>query len=173
MANNLIKNKALSAGFSMLELVVSLGVIIILATIAYQHMEKMAEQVERAGFYATQKQIQTQLTLKVADLYIKGQSISRQELAKISPIELMKTQPDNYAGKINYTEINQKSAGHWYYIQDRNWLVYKAKRVEKLENTFELNWLLVFRLKVKFKHPDMQTGQAMALTLTPIYNFKW
>lgn len=156
-----------------MELVVSILVISVLMAIAYQRLERMVEDVERVTFEGTVKNIQAQLTLQVANWYAEQIEVEKDQFSEINPLELVQHKPSNYMGEVHFSQLSDHPAERWYYVKDKHWLVYKAKRYSQLVNEFEQPDLLIYRLVTKFEHPGRNRGLALEATLRPIHRFKW
>ncbi|PIE20542.1 MAG: hypothetical protein CSA61_01245 [Neptuniibacter caesariensis] len=161
------------SGFSLLELVVSILVIAILMAVAYSKLEQMAEGVEQTSFSGVQDNIQAQLTLKVAYWYAEQQQVSEETLRYSNPLDWVQYRPLNYAGELVYTELSDADAEHWYFVKDKHWLVYKAKRISHLVNGFEQGDIIPFQVKVRFANAGQARGLAVEATLEELYPFDW
>lgn len=165
--------KRLSHGFSLLELAVSILILTVLVAFAFQRLELMIEDVERVSFQGSRDNIQAQLTLKVAYWYAAQKTVSPREIARENPIDLIQHKPSNYAGEIYFNGLSTAEAEHWYYVTDKRWLVYKAKRVDNLNNDFSQTELLPFKVEVELQGKGRSIGLATGLHLKPLYNFDW
>lgn len=173
MVNCGYKLKRTDSGFSLLELVVSLIILSVLAVWAYKSFEALAEDVERVSFEGTRNNIQAQVTLKVAYWYAEQHRVSQAELITVNPIELIQHRPFNYAGEIKFNDLESVASEYWYFVTDKHWLVYKAKRAEQIKNEFEQVDIIPFQIKAKFQKTNQDTGLAVEAKLLPVYKFHW
>ena len=162
-----------NSGFSLLELVVSLIIISTLMLWAYKSLEGLAEDVERVSFEGVSQNIQAQVTLKVAYWFAEQNKVSKTELRTANPMELIQHRPFNYAGEITYNELAKVQGEFWYFVTDKRWLVYKAKRVAQLKNEFEQVDVIPFQVVVTLQQPDREKGLAVEASLLPLYKFYW
>lgn len=162
-----------SSGFSLLELVVSILIISVLMALGYNKLEQMAEDVERVSFTGARDNIQAQLTLKVAYWYAEQRSVTAKALKRVNPIELIQHKPSNYAGEIEFNELQSAKPERWYFVIDKRWLVYKAKRTDSLENEFERGDIVPFQIQVRFNPAEQKQGLAVEARLKALYAFKW
>tara|TARA_R110002050_G_scaffold4499_2_gene21836 strand:- start:182 stop:721 length:540 start_codon:yes stop_codon:yes gene_type:complete len=160
-------------GFSLLELVVTLLIISILMAVAYAKLEQLAEKVERVSFEGSRNNIQAQVTLKVAYWFAEQQQRTTEQLVKGNPIDLIQHIPVNYAGELTYSELWAAPGEHWYFISDKQWLVYKVKRNIHLQNEFEQHDVLPFQLEVMFQNQHQDKGLVVSAKLQPLYKFDW
>jgi len=161
------------SGFSLLELVVALFIISLLAALAFKKLETMAEDVERVSFEGVRNNIQAQITLKVAYWYAEQKVISPAELTQINPMELIQHKPVNYVGEISFEQLSTAASEHWYFLSDKRWLVYKAKRFEQLNNEFEQVEIIPFQLESRLNNPSQKHGVLLEAKLKPLYKFYW
>ncbi len=161
------------SGFSLLELVVAIFIISLLAAFAFKKLEALAEDVERVSFEGVRNNIQAQITLKVAYWYAEQKVISPAELAQTNPMDLIQHKPANYAGELSFEHLSAAASEHWYFLSDKRWLVYKAKRLEQLNNEFDQVEIIPFQLKSRLNHPHQKRGVALEAKLKPLYTFYW
>lgn len=161
------------SGFSLLELTVSIFIITILMAFALQRLELLIEDVERVSFEGSRDNIQAQITLKVAYWYAAQQAISPDEIAKQNPVDLIQHRPSNYAGALTFSELENAAGEHWYFVTDKRWLVYKAKRTGNLKNEFMQADLIPFRVEVGLQDIKADKGLATEAKLKPLYKFYW
>lgn len=158
-------------GFSLLELVVVVCIIAILMAVAYQRFERISEEAERASFYGAISTFQAQINLHVAEWYIDSTQIEKAELEQLNPVEWLERPPHNYGGLISFSQLDGAIPARWYYIKDKNWLVYKVKRTFGLQN--KGSDVLAFQWKVSFKEASMRSGVVQAATLKAVTDFSW
>lgn len=172
----MVKNrelKCVNSGFSLLELVVSILIITTLMLWAYKSFEGLAEDVERVSFEGVSNNIQAQVTLKVAYWFAEQRSVSQTELQMANPMDLIQYRPFNYAGELTYNELPSVPGEFWYFITDKRWLVYKAKRTGLLSNEFEQADVIPFQIVAKFQQSEQGKGLAVEANLQPLNKFYW
>jgi prepilin-type N-terminal cleavage/methylation domain-containing protein len=165
--------KCRHSGFSLLELVVSIFIISLLAVFAYTKLETLAEDVERVSFEGARNNIQAQITLKVAYWYAEQYQVSPAELKQSNPMDLIQHKPSNYGGEVNYSDLLSAPEERWYFVSDKRWLVYKAKRVGQLLNEFDKVDIIPFQIETRLNHPQQVKGVAIEAKLEPRYKFYW
>ncbi|EAR61210.1 pilus assembly FimT family protein [Neptuniibacter caesariensis] len=163
----------LNSGFSLLELVVSILIISVLMTFGYIKLESMAEGIERVSFDGARNNIQAQLTIRVTEWYAKQQNVVAEELTGTNPVELIQLRPSNYRGELKLEELDEAPPEHWYFVTDNSWLVYKAKRIENLENEFEMENIIPFQIRIRFGQAEQTQGLAVGADLQALYAYKW
>ncbi len=173
MAKKKELNRQYQGGFSMLELVIVIVIVVSLAAFSYTKLAEMTESVERTDFVRTMNRIQAQLTLKIADWYASGEIVSRNWVEKSNPMQLIEVLPENYAGEFSSADLKHCTVSKWCYLTDKHWLVYRVKYHAELSNRFEHKDLLVLKTIVTFTENGGESGLATALTLKPVYSFQW
>ncbi|WP_415902339.1 type II secretion system protein [Neptuniibacter sp. QD29_5] len=161
------------SGFSLLELTVSIFIITVLMASALQRLELLIEDVERVSFEGSRDNIQAQITLKVAYWFAEQQVVSPDEIAKQNPVDLIQHKPLNYAGELAFSELRNVAGEHWYFVTDKRWLVYKAKRTSNLKNEFMQADLIPYRVEVGLQDSKADKGLAIEAKLKPLYEFYW
>ncbi|WP_415894517.1 hypothetical protein ACMXYN_17180 [Neptuniibacter sp. PT8_73] len=140
---------------------------------ALQRLELLIEDVERVSFEGSRDNIQAQITLKVAYWFAEQQVVSPDDIAKQNPVDFIQHKPSNYAGEMTYSDLLNAEGERWYFVTDKRWLVYKAKRTDNLENKFMQADLIPFRIEIRLQNGASKTGLATAATLKPLYKFDW
>lgn len=161
------------SGFSLLELTVSIFIITVLMAFALQRLELLIEDVERVSFEGSRDNIQAQVTLKVAYWFAAQQVVSPDDIGKKNPMDLIQHKPSNYAGELTFSELQKVPGEHWYFVTDKRWLVYKAKRTDNLKNEFVQADLIPFRIEVSLLDDKADQGLAIEAKLKPLYKFYW
>lgn len=173
MAKKAELHRQRESGFSMLELVVVIVVVVSLAAFSYTKLAEMTESVERTDFVRTMNRIQAQLTLKIADWYANGEIVSRNWVETSNPMQLIEVLPENYAGEFSSADLKHCTVSKWCYLTDKHWLVYRVKYHGELSNRFEHKDLLVLKTIVTLSGSGGDSGLATALTLKPVFSFQW
>ncbi|WP_415905900.1 hypothetical protein ACMXYW_16140 [Neptuniibacter sp. QD48_55] len=140
---------------------------------ALQRLELLIEDVERVSFEGSRDNIQAQITLKVAYWFAEQQAVSPEEIANQNPVDLIQHKPSNYAGELSFSELHNAAGEHWYFVTDKRWLVYKAKRIDNLENEFMQVDLIPFKIEVGLQDNRVAEGLATEAKLKPLYKFYW
>lgn len=161
------------SGFSLLELTVSIFIITVLMAFALHRLELLIEDVERVSFEGSRDNIQAQITLNVAYWFAEQQVVSPDDIAQQNPVDLIQHKPSNYAGELSFGELQNAQGEHWYFVTDKRWLVYKAKRIDNLENEFMQTDLIPFRVEVGLQNSKADKGLATEAKLKPLYKFYW
>ncbi|WP_415884699.1 hypothetical protein ACMXYX_17020 [Neptuniibacter sp. QD72_48] len=140
---------------------------------ALQRLELLIEDVERVSFEGSRDNIQAQITLKVAYWFAEQQIVVPEDIAQQNPVDLIQHKPSNYGGELTFSELPNAAGEHWYFVTDKRWLVYKAKRTDNLENDFMQADLIPFRVEIRLQNGSSKSGLATAATLKPLYKFYW
>ncbi len=160
-------------GISMFEFVWVIVILMILYAISYRYLAAMNETVERTDFVRTLNRMQAQLTLNVAEWYALGTQVSRKEIEKKNPIDLIELVPDNYQGELESKDLSKCELAHWCFLTDTQKLVYRVKHVAELKNENTPQEVLVYRLKMSFVEGQRDRGLPTELLLIPEQKFIW
>ncbi len=114
-----------SAGFSLLELVVVIAIIITLVAVAINRLLPYIDEAERVAVLRVEGQLRSTLMMEAAQRIVRGQSASLSELEGANPVKFLLEPPKNYVGERLQREIEQSPTRRWYYEQDRRRLVYR------------------------------------------------
>ena len=96
-------------GFSMLELAVVAIIMSVLAGVLLQRLFNYQAQAELAAAERVAAIIRTALTLKSAELLVRGKGGEVAALADRNPIELLAEKPQNYLGEFFSPDLKEKS----------------------------------------------------------------
>ncbi|WP_415901145.1 hypothetical protein [Neptuniibacter sp. QD48_11] len=140
---------------------------------ALQRLELLIEDVERVSFEGSRDNIQAQITLKVAYWFAEQQAVSPEKIANQNPVDLIQHKPSNYAGELSFSELQHAAGEHWYFVTDKRWLVYKAKRIDNLDNEFMQADLIPFKIELGLQNSRAAEGLAIEAKLKPLYKFYW
>ncbi len=145
-------------GFTLLELVIAIVVILLLATGSYIRYMALAADAERAAFKGVSGWLRAGLNMEVSGALGRNDMASLEALEMSNPMSLvMKVMepPSNYLGELSGTEARNAAAGHWYYDLDQRLLAYHVRYNRNLEAIAGTNYnRLYFKLKVSFRPAD-------------------
>lgn len=169
---NTAKHKA--KGFTLLELVVSLLVIVILYGVLAVRLGALAESAERAAMYGMLGQIQQQINLRLAKFYIEGAPHKAKQLLTVNPFSWITPLPRLYAGKVENSSDKKLVAGRWYFDTPNRQLIYRVKRNNniKIEGVSYRN--LRFMLKLNDRSADnVKQGAVYSIKIQTVTPFEW
>lgn len=161
-------------GFTLLELVVSLLVIVILYGVLSVRLGGVAESAERAAMYGMLGQIQQQINLRLASFYIEGSPQKAKNLLTENPFSWISPTAKQYAGEIGYEPDQKLLEGRWYYDSSSKQLIYRVQRNKHLKIESDEQRNLKFVLKLNGNAADNQKqGAVYSIKIQSVTPFVW
>jgi general secretion pathway protein G len=158
------------AGYSLLELVVALIVIIALAGFALDRVMFYQERAEKAAMEGILALVKMGLQMRLAELIVTNRQMLAAALERENPLILLDPPPGNYAGEY----APPLKSGCWYYASRERELVYVPSSTAYLEGLTKGATELRFRV-VLHTEKNAQTGQPapIGVGLLPSRDFRW
>ena len=174
-----VRWRAVSRGFSLLELMVVVVAVGILAGVALDRLLPLIGRAERVAFTQVQSELQAALLFAAAEHIVRGESERLAELAGANPMSLLLIPPANYLGELESPLPNELPGRSWYYDDRASRLVYRVgaySRFTALDGP--LNRVeLVVRFVFRDQNGDglYQAGSDIfdGLRLEPVYRYDW
>ena len=123
-------------GFSLVELVVAVVVILVLLTGTYVRYMALVADAERAAFQGVMGWLQAGLNMEMGRALTGGGKQQLQALQDGNPMVLVSKimeVPSNYLGELDSQQSKNAKPGHWYFDLDQRLLVYRVRYDENLE----------------------------------------
>ncbi|MDD5180682.1 MAG: prepilin-type N-terminal cleavage/methylation domain-containing protein [Gallionellaceae bacterium] len=120
----------LQRGFSLIELIVVVTVVVILATALLDRVWFYQEQAEKAAMVAVAGAIQTALTMQHGRLLIRGTEAEITALATGNPMSWLAKRPRNYSGEFYGPTPRSVAPGNWMFDLKSRELIYVPERTE-------------------------------------------
>jgi len=143
----LMKFNARSRGFSLLELVMVIGLVGFLASALYERVQFYQERAEYAVMELTASAIRSGLKFRVAAYMLKRSTSEVLQLNKENPVHWLSEIPSNYAGEFSGEFADGVAPGNWYYDPSERVMVYVVRH----RNHFEPNPTDGFRVRFKVR----------------------
>lgn len=136
MAAKALQNaRNLSGGFSLLELVVVIAIIVLLLVIAVNKLLPLRIDAERTAMENVLGALKSGLSIEVAAHVAKGQIPALAALADSNPMRRLSEIPKNYAGELDAPDPATVEGGQWYFDRHDHTLVYRVSNVEYFKTT--------------------------------------
>ncbi len=163
------------AGFTLLELVVVIGLVGILASVALERLLRYQEIAEKTAMEATIGALRSAQTLQVASRILHTGLPSAATLAEENPIDWLATPPAGYLGGLYDPPIAQVPPGSWYFDMKNKELVYRPQRTRFLLPAPDGTDRIRFRNIVRLEEMDGPTPvlQLTELTVRPVAPISW
>ena len=160
-------------GFSLLELVVAIGVIAVLTAVLVNRLRYYQELAEKAAMESTLRTIKTGLQVRLAELIVTNRQSQAGQLETEDPVGWLDDKPPNYGGRYR-TPVEQ---GVWYYEAGERQLVYIVRTGDRLnfatsDGTRELRFRPKL-LKDPVHVPGGTVESVTGVTLLPIRPYQW
>jgi len=115
------------AGFTLLELIVVVGLVAILFTVGLNKYFDLLVDVERATMEQTVGSMRSALAMQVANRIVRGDIGSIRSLAETNPMNYLAERPKNYLGELQNADPSAIEGGDWYFEKSGDYLVYRVK----------------------------------------------
>lgn len=125
----------------------------VLAGILLQRLFDYQQQAELAAVERVAAIMRTALTLKSAELQMRGKGDEVAALADRNPMELLSEKPKNYLGEYFSPELRTLEKGNWLYDRKDKSLVYLLNNGK----TFPAGMPKSLKFKVKLIRPEQLT----------------
>ena len=121
-------------GFTLLELVVVVGIVAILFTVGLNKYFDLLVDVERATMEQNIGILRSALAMQVAKKIVRGEVEGIGELAETNPMNFLTEQPQNYLGEFQNADPAAIEGGQWYFETAGNYLVYRVKNTDYFQS---------------------------------------
>jgi general secretion pathway protein G len=111
-------------GFTLLELIVVILIIVVLAGLIIERATFYQEQAEKTAMLQVEDAIQSALMLQYGQIKTRGNASDVIALTEINPIELLQKRPFNYGGEFFDPDPLQIESGNWSFDLKSRELVY-------------------------------------------------
>lgn len=116
------------AGFTLIELVVTIIVVAILATVLLDRMLFYRDQAERVAMQQVVGNLRSALHLQLTLLLVRNREQELLQLAQQNPMDWLAEKPGNYLGEIDVSTSENLEKGNWYFDKRDKRLLYLFAR---------------------------------------------
>jgi prepilin-type N-terminal cleavage/methylation domain-containing protein len=165
-------------GFTLLELIVVIGIISVLAGLFLKRIPLNQELAEKAAMEQVASAVQSALVMRYGMLMTRGM-VNEKELETLNsgnPMEWLQRKPPNYAGEFFDPAPQAIPSGHWFYDLKSRDLVYSVDHTEYFTSASDgKKWI---RFHVKFEYETgagkSKSGKEIVATLfEPVEPYHW
>lgn len=158
------------AGFTLIELIVVIGLVSILGVVAAGRLLYYQELAEKAAMESVLAGTKMGLQIRMAEMIITNRQSQVIELERENPMRWLQDPPANYAGEY----APPVKPGNWYYAAGERELVYVPNSSSYLDTGQAGGKELRYRVAIRYQS-DTETGSksAVGVTLVPVREFKW
>lgn len=118
------QSRGSAAGFSLLELVVSLTLVAVLVGVFLNRALYYAELAEKSAMEQVALDLRSSVNLRVAELVLQNRFADLAGLAAQNPMDLLVEKPRNYLGVLPGGGMQDIVTGHWYFDNRSKEVVY-------------------------------------------------
>lgn len=166
-------------GFSLLELVVVIVLIIVFIGLALDQLLKWRETAEQASITQHIASLRSALKLQVSSYYAQGNIKKITELVGTNPMTMAVILPDNYLGSYQNPDLAVLPQGHWFFNTSHKTLIYKLRYPENFHSN--LPGISRIRLKILLVYADKNFNQQFnpgidqieGVRLTKLDEYSW
>jgi prepilin-type N-terminal cleavage/methylation domain-containing protein len=163
-----------TAGFTLLELIVSIALIAIFSSVLLDRLLYYQEAAEKANMDYTVNMLKLALQIRIGHLMAQNQVVDFMEVARENPVTWVDVEIPGYRGEVVVTPNPAMPANSWYYDRTGRELVY----VPGLNRHLQPDWAgrprVHFRIKVV--RPDSMAARdntVLGLQLAPVEPYRW
>ena len=119
----------LAPGFSLLELVVVIGIVVLLLVIAVNKLLPLRADAERTAMEGVLGTLKSALSIEVSAHIAKGKIPALSVLADSNPMRRLSEIPRNYLGELDAPDPATIEGGQWYFDLKSHTLIYRVSEV--------------------------------------------
>lgn len=167
-----------SKGFTLIEFIIVISIIVILAGLFLVRVPFYQEQAEKAAMQQVEGAIQSALVLRYGKLMTSG-AVNEKELSRLAndnPINWLQQKPKNYAGEYYAPSPRAVAPGQWVFdLQSRD-LIYVVDHGDYFTPGRDGNKWIRFHVRLGFEPilGSPEKGKELTTTLfLPIEPYRW
>ncbi len=174
-ANHRREQARRSGGFSLLELVVVVGIVALLTSIAADRFLRYVELAEKANMETIVSSMKSALALKFAGLYLAGRYDEIGTLGSQNPFDWLAQRPGTYVGELTDPRLEDLPRGAWYFDRATRLMVYMPARTRHLVPDRTGDPRIRFVMTVDFRSgPENSAGRSLErLDIAPSQPHNW
>lgn len=142
-----------TAGFSLLELILVIIVVMILFAVAAWRLLPLRGDAEATHVATVVGSLRSALGMAMADRVLRGELDTLPAFDNSNPIDLLLEPPDRYLGAIRRDRIGAVPRGSWYFLEDAALLGYRVRFPRYLADTpsdpVHLYWRVVMEFETR------------------------
>jgi len=121
-------------GFTLLELIVVVGIVAILFTVGLNKYFELLVDVERATMESNIGALRSAVAMQVARKIVRDELLSLSDLAETNPMGYLAEKPKNYLGERHNVDPAAVEGGTWYFDTVGNVLTYRVKNTDYFQS---------------------------------------
>lgn len=165
-----------TAGFTLIELVLVIGLVAAFAAVALEKLLRYQEMAEKVAMEHTVGVLRSALALRFAGRVASGMGIDTSGIAEENPMDWLAQRPDNYLGALYDPAYPDVPKGNWYFDRKTAELVYRPRMTRFYVAGPDGRELIRFRAVARITiGENLSAGQRelSELTVRPVHPYQW
>lgn len=166
-------------GFSLLELVVVIILVVILFLVAFDRLLPLRGDAEAAHVATVIGGLRSAIGLEAATRITREGLPALADLEGINPMTLLQEWPDNYIGETAELDRTEIGPGAWFFELESEALVYRVRFPQYLEDEPQHPAELRWRVTLQYEdtdgsgHYEPESDRVRGLRLEPLDRHEW
>ena len=167
-----------SKGFTLIELIVVISVIVVLMGLFLNRALFYIEQAEKTAMEQVAGSIQSALSLQYGQILTRGKSSDVRALAQDNPMNWMQKKPRNYAGEFYDPTLLAVESGNWVFDLKSRDLVYVMRNADHFKPGKDGKKWVRFHVAVNYEAsrlPSLQNTphELTGIVFEPVEPYSW
>lgn len=169
----------LQRGFTLIELIVAITIVVILAAVLLERVWFYQEQAEKTVMVGVAGTIQSALVMQYGRFLVRGMESGVAALEAENPMKWLSKQPHNYAGEFYDPTPDSVAHGNWMFDLKAHELIYVLNRAEYFIPGKDGKKWIRYRVSLKyapaFKTPDHAAdgSKLEGALFGPVAPYRW
>jgi len=168
----------ISKGFTLIELVVVITVIVVLMGFFFNRVLFYQEQAEKTAMEQVARTIQSAVTMQYAQILTRGNSSDVAALAQDNPVNWLQKKPRNYSGEFYDPTPLAVESGNWVFDLKSRDLVYVVRNANYFKPGKDGKKWIRFHVAVNYevsRLPSLQSAppELTGILFEPVEPYAW
>jgi prepilin-type N-terminal cleavage/methylation domain-containing protein len=163
-----------SRGFTLIELVVVMVIVVVLAVTMLDRVWLYQEQAEKAAMVEVVGVIQSELLMKYGHLMIRGTEAEIAALSVDNPMTWLAKTPLNYVGELYDPLPDSGNSGNWVFDLKSRELIYLIARTDHFTSAEDGQKWIRYRVRLMVApSSDVPDKSIVGVLFEPVKPYKW
>lgn len=169
---------AFESGISLIEMIVSISILAVMASVIPSRVEDYQEQAEKTAMVGVVGAIQTSLTMQYGRILTRGKPSDVEVLKADNPMYWLQQKPTNYAGEFDDPTPLTAEPGNWIFDRNSRDLIYVLKRAKHFKPGADGKQWIRYHVVVHYEHsrlPSLQDAppELTGIIFEPVEPYSW